>query len=368
MDNDLLYYLGFSYCLGIGPMRLSALLKRFGDVEKAYKAPKKEIVEVIGFNIAEKFDKFRILFDPVKKLEELKKKRIEAISIGNNKYPKQLRQIPDPPICLYIRGDFNNFNFNSPDGGDYFIGIVGTRKPTPYGEQVAKKFSYELASAGFVIVSGMAVGIDSIAHKGALDAGGKTIAVLGCGVDIVYPAVNRGLYENIIRKGGIVISEFPPGHLVLKGLFIARNRIISGLSKGVLVVEGLKDSGAMITARYAGEQGKEVFAPPGPITSEFSQAPNNLLKQGAKLVTSVEDILEEFNLKIVPKKKEDLRVRLSVEEVAIFDAIISEPKLADKLSILLNQPINQILNLLSVLEIKNVVEKNSEGKYQIKNL
>src|SRR3989344_6509680 len=160
----------------------------------------------------------------------------------------------------------------------------------------------------------MAIGIDSIAHQTALNNDGRTIAFLGCGVDIIYPAVNSNLYYKIINRGGLVISEFPPGEMVVKGLFIARNRLISGISRGVLIVEGAKDSGAMITARYAAEQGKEVFATPAPITSEVSEAPNILLKQGAKLVTSIDDILEEFNMRIAPKKKEEIEKELSGEE------------------------------------------------------
>lgn len=362
MKDELPYYVGFSHCLGIGPMRFLALLKQFGDVEKAYKASKKDIAEVIGTNWAEKFVKFRADFNPEKKLEELKRKNIEVIPLFMNSYPKSLKQISDPPICLYVKGDINKYDFEK----QYFFAVVGTRKPTPYGEQVAKKFASELAQAGFVIVSGMAIGIDTIAHKQALEARAKTIAVLGCGVDVVYPPSNFKLYNEIIKKGGLIVSEFPPGHTVLPGLFVARNRLISGLAKGVLVVEGAKDSGALITARYAVEQGKEVFAPPGPLTSEMSAAPNILLKQGAKLVTSIEDILEEFNLKLVPKKKEEIEAELEGDEKIIFAILRNEAKLSDEIVNQSQLSIDAVLNILSMLEIKGIVEKNSEGKYQIK--
>ena len=211
--------------------------------------------------------------------------------VDSEDYPESLKNISDPPICLYVKGNIDLFQarHQNPDLvgtaknlvsslDPIFFAIVGTRKPTSYGVQVAKKFAYELTEAGFVIVSGMAMGIDTVAHQAALDAGGRTVAVLGCGVNIIYPAANRSLYENIIKNGGAVISEFPPNQMVLKGLFISRNRIISGLSKGVLIAEGLQDSGALITARFAGEQGKEIFAPPGPITSEMS---TSILPQGA---------------------------------------------------------------------------------------
>lgn len=362
MDKDLPYYVGFSHFLGIGPTRFAALIGHFGNVKKAYLASQKELTEVIGVNWSEKFVKFRSLFDPVKKLEELKRKNIMVLQLRQRSYPKFLQEISDPPICLYIKGDLDNFDFSK----DLCFAIVGTRTPTPYGQQIARKFAEELTQAGFVIVSGMAMGIDTVAHKACLKAGGRTIAILGCGVDIIYPAINRNLYNEIIEKGGFVLSEFPPGQMVEKGLFVARNRLISGLSMGVLVVEGAKDSGALITAKYAAEQGKEVFAPPGPITSAMSAAPNILLKQGAKLATSVDDILEEFNLRVAPKKKREIEKELDSKEKIIFEILRSEPKLSDEIVNQAKLSIDKVLNILSMLEIKGVIEKNSEGKYQTK--
>ncbi len=397
MKNEVLFYLGFSHFLGIGPMRFAALIKKFGQVKKAYQASESELTDVIGKNLAEKFVHFRQDFDPVKKMEELRKKEIEVIPLYSASYPESLKNITDPPICLYIKSGGSclefppagarfeqypstarrrepflldtrrrSFSQDRSPSSSMFFAIVGTRKPTPYGEKIAKKFAYELSSAGFIIVSGLAMGIDAAAHWGALEAGGKTIAVLGCGVDIVYPAVNRRLYEKIVNGGGAVISEFPPGHMVAKGLFIARNRIISGISAGVLVVEGLKDSGSLITARYAACQGKEVFAPPGPLTSQMSEAPNILLKQGAKLATSVEDIFEELGVKVLPKEKKKIEGQLSLEEKNIFEILEKEPMIVDDLALKLNQPISQVLNIVSLLEIKGVIEKNKEGKYQVK--
>ncbi len=401
--DDLIYYLGFSYCLGIGPMAFAALKVHPKGVSGAYEASAKELAPMIGQRLTEKFLEFRSKFDPVKELERLRKDGILVLAVDDEDYPESLKNISDPPICLYIKGSVDLFankvrlqNFLSPVGtlpagsGEsqvaknfiasparlsqkqksspppIFFAIVGTRKPTSYGIQVARKFAYELTEAGFIIVSGMAMGIDTVAHQAALDAGGKTIAVLGCGVNIVYPAINYRLYQNIIKTGGAVISEFPPNQTVLKGLFISRNRIISGLSRGVLIAEGLKDSGALITARFAGEQGKEVFAPPAPITSDMSQAPNFLLKQGAKLVTSIEDILEEFNMKITPRKREDIREKLMETEKLIFDILQKNPQTIDDLAIRLSKTIPEVLNAISVMEIEGVVEKNQEHKYQIR--
>ncbi len=360
--DDLIYYLGFSYCLGIGPMTFAALKVHPKDVSGAYEASAKELAPMIGQRLTERFIEFRSKFDPVKELERLRKNGITVLAIDDEDYPQSLKNISDPPICLYLKSSTPKFF----DGKQIFFAIVGTRKPTSYGQQIARKFAYELSEAGFIIVSGMAMGIDTIAHQAALDAGGKTIAVLGCGVNIVYPTVNYRLYEKIIKTGGAVISEFPPDQTVLKGLFISRNRIISGLSCGVLIAEGLKDSGALITARFAGEQGKEVFAPPAPITSDMSQAPNFLLKQGAKLVTSIEDILEEFDMKITPRKKEDIRKNLNETGKLIFDILQKNPQTVDDLAIGLSKNVTEILNAISVMEIEGVVEKNQEHKYQIR--
>lgn len=390
-NDDLIYYLGFSYCLGIGPMTFQGLKKYFNGVEKAYLADKKELESVLGFKLAGKFIEFKQRFDPKKELEKLKEDGITALAVDNEDYPESLKNISDPPICLYVKGNVDLFKARHQkffdgkqtnpacrqagaknllsslsENDPTFFAIVGTRKPTSYGIQVARKFAYELTSAGFIIVSGMAMGIDTVAHQAALDAGGKTIAVLGCGVNTIYPVSNRSLYENIIKTGGAVLSEFPPDQTVLRGLFISRNRIISGLSRGVLIAEGLKDSGALITARFAGEQGKEVFAPPSPITSDMSQAPNFLLKQGAKLVTSIEDIMEEFDMKITPRKKEDIRKDLNEIGKLIFDTLSQNPQTVDDLAIGLSQTVPEVLNAISTMEIEGVVEKNQEHKYQIK--
>jgi DNA processing protein len=391
-NSDLLYYLSFSHFLGIGPVRFTALKEKFGSVEKAYLADKKDLEGIIGTALTDRFIRFRAGFDPVKKLEELKNKNITTLAVDDEIYPRSIKNISDPPICIYIKGNTKLISSNArhrvfssaspPLSGESpkrstqkqvsslfqkdwtNFAIVGTRSPTQYGIQIAKIFSFELTEAGFIIVSGMAYGIDTIVHRVCLEAGGKTIAVLGCGVDIVYPASNRWLYNKIINEGGAVISEFPPGQFVEKGLFIARNRIISALSRGVMIVEGTKDSGSLITARYAAEQGKDVFAPPGPITSDMSSAPNLLLKQGAKLVTSVEDILEEFNMKIPPKKKEDIMQKLNEEEKKLFALLSDKPESVDDLALMLKKSISLVLNTLSVLEINGIVEKNNENKYQ----
>ncbi len=208
--------------------------------------------------------------------------------IDSPKYPRLLKEIPDPPAVLYVRGAGSKINLNKT------IAIVGTRHPTPYGIAITKKLVSDLVNQGFTIVSGLALGIDAVAHWTAINAGGKTIAVLGCGIDIIAPARNANLYWDIIKGHGAVVSEIPPGVVTDKKRFVTRNRIISGLSLGVVVVEGARVSGTLITARYAAEQGREVFAVPGQITNTYSRASSILLKNGAKLVESADDIIEEL--------------------------------------------------------------------------
>ncbi len=362
MEKDLFYYLGFSYFLGIGPVRFRSLLKHFSSIEKAYFAKENELALVLGENLAKKFVEFRTSFNPKNEFDRLKEKSITVIPLSSSLYPFPLKNIPDSPICLYSIGNTDLFSQLNQEQLT-FIAIVGTRKPTNYGETITKIFVNELANAGLVIVSGMAIGVDSLAHWEALNSNGQTVAVLGCGVDIVYPQSNQRLYEEIIKKNGLILSEFPPGHLVKKGLFIARNRIISGLSKGVLVVEGASDSGALITAHCAAEQGRDVFAPPAPITSLMSQAPLILLKQGAKLVISPKDILEELNIRYLPKEKRIIFKDLNEDEKTIYSLLENEGKTIDDLVFATNKNPSEILNLLSLLEIKSIVVKKEDGKY-----
>lgn len=360
MDTEDAYYLAFSYCLGIGPQRFSTLLNVFETAEKAYTAPLGELQQAIGVDPALKLDKFRRSFSIEQTQSDIEQKHIHVISRRSPLFPAQLRELPDAPICIYIKGKKEDINFSKKS----FFGIVGTRRPSWYGQQISRRFSALLTQAGFCIVSGMALGVDTVAHQAALENGGKTIAILGCGVDIIYPPQNTKLYEQIVSGGGVVISEFPPGQTVLKGLFVARNRLISGLSAGIMVVEGLKNSGALITARYAAEQGKDVFAPPVPLTSPLSEAPNILLKQGAKLVTGVEDILEEYGIQSRPVLK-NIVDGLSAEEQNIVRNIQEEPLIVDEIAIRLQEPVTSVLNTLSMLEISGVVKKNMEGKYEL---
>lgn len=361
-DDSLGYYLGFSYFLGIGPIRFKNLITYFGSIELAYQAREKELINVVGLFVAKKFVEFRNNFSSFKEFKILQEKSIQVVSQNDSRYPVAFKNLSDPPICLFVKGDLKKWNLQETK---YFIGIVGTRKPTSYGLQITNRLASELSDFGFVIVSGLAMGIDAAAHQAALMANGKTIAFLGCGVDIPYPRENIKIYDQIVSTGGLIISEFPPGRLVQKGLFIARNRLISGLSAGVLVVEGMKDSGSLVTARFAAEQGKTVFAPPSPITSVMSEAPNLLLKQGARLVTSVDDILSEFEITISPTKIDRWKNKLSKKETLIIDLLLKESLLVDEIVLKIGFSTETTLNLLSQMEIKGIVGRNNDGKYRI---
>ncbi|OGK63099.1 DNA protecting protein DprA [Candidatus Roizmanbacteria bacterium RIFOXYB2_FULL_38_10] len=363
MNEHTLCHIGFSHFYGIGPVKFAALKNRFESVKHAYYATTHELETVLGSLWAKRFVDFRNHIDLNKKWEEFNKKKITVLTIDDEFYPTSLKNISDAPICIYVKGNIKTVDLRE---GKLF-GIVGTRRPTSYGCQIAHTFSSELADAGFVIVSGLAIGVDTIAHKAALHAGSKTIAVLGCGVDIIYPQSNSFLYEKIVDNGGLVMSEFPPGLMVKRGLFIARNRIISGLSMGVLVVEGTKDSGALITARFAAQQGREVFAPPVPLTSIMSEAPNILLKQGAIFVTQTEDILDEFGIKKW-KKNEAIISTLSPSEKIVVEILSLEPKSVDELLLEIKTPISHLSYTLSILEMEGIIKKDAQSKYQLASM
>ncbi|MCA9371762.1 DNA-processing protein DprA [Candidatus Woesebacteria bacterium] len=360
MSNDISYYLGFSQAPGIGPLFFDSLVSHFGSAEKAYQAREQEYIPLLGSTRTQKFISFRSQFDAERCLKLYRNNSITILHRTHPSFPQALLDLSDTPICLYIKGNLDAYDFNK----DAFFAIVGTRKASNYGAQVARKFGSQLSSAHFVIVSGMALGVDASAHWGALNQGNRTIAVLGCGVNIVYPWANRKLYAEIIQHDGLVMSEFPPDMQTKKGMFVARNRLVSGLSKGVLVVEGTKDSGSLITARYAAEQGKDVFAVPAPITSELSQAPNLLIQQGAKLVTSVQDILDEYDMHVSAQKSAAMK-KLSPSEDALVRLLSQEAFTPDELARTTQQPIHEILILLSNLELQGIITKNDDGTYVI---
>lgn len=359
MDDKTAAYVSFSHFLGIGPIKFQSIKKTFRSLEKAYSANLTDLTKAVGINIARQFIEFRKDLNINELSKKFKNKNIKVIHQENKLFPKKLLEISDPPICLYVKGNIEKYEFD-----DKHVSVVGTRMPTSYGQKITQDIVYSLVGSGYRIVSGLALGIDSIAHKSALESGGKTIAFLGCGVDIIYPYSNANLYDSILKKDGLIISEFPPGMNVLKGLFIARNRLISGISRGVIVVEGSDRSGSLITAKYAAEQGKDVYALPGNITSIMSQAPNILIKEGAKPIISLQDIAEEFNLrKKVTFKKSDYK-NLSKLEMTLIKVLENEPRSIDEILELTQNEISKVLQSLTNLELKGYVLKNMDGKYE----
>lgn len=282
------YWIWFSTIKCLGPIQKKILLEKIGTPEKIYKTNICDIEKINGIrkdaiiNIENSKNK-----ELMRKYEEyIYNHEIEVIPVDDVNYPAALREIYDPPITLFAKG---NIAFL----GEKSIGIVGSRDATSYGFNTAKELSYSLAQNNIVIVSGLARGIDKAAHIGALNARGKTIAVLGCGIDICYPNENMVIYKEILRRG-LIISEYIVGTKPEAGNFPARNRIISGLSNGVVIVEAKAKSGAIITADFALEQGRTVYAIPGNINSIQSEGTNDLIKQGAKTVTSINDVLEDL--------------------------------------------------------------------------
>jgi DNA processing protein len=275
-----------------GAARTNLLLSYFKSAKNIWNASFNDLSEVgLRKSVVEKFILYRNNFKPVNYFERLKKLNIGYLIKGDKDYPENLKELDDAPLVLYYRGELSKNDINA-------VAIVGSRKMTSYGKHVAEKFSRELATFGLTIVSGLARGVDTVAHWETLKAGGRTIAVVASGLDRIYPPENNGLVSEIIKKGGVIFSEYPLGYSALPANFPLRNRIISGLSKAVLVVEGYRKSGTLITASHAADQGKTVFAVPGPITSPASEAPFFLLQNGAKLATNIKDILDEINLQV----------------------------------------------------------------------
>jgi len=351
--KDKLYWLGLNIICGSGKMR--QLLGAFNSARAAWEAPESALKEKVGWSRSEleEFLTLRRKLSLEREWEKLDQAGARVVCLGEPEYPENLANIPGVPPLLYVRGDLGRV-------GTMAVAMVGTRKASPYGLGVARKLGRELTEAGIWVISGMARGIDSAAHRGALSAGG-TVAVLGCGVDLVYPKENQGLMDEIIETGAVV-SEIPLGIGPLGWMFPARNRIISGLCLGTVVVEAEQRSGALITADFALEQGRDVYAVPGPVTSSTSTGPHNLIKQGAKLVSGVADILEELTygslfMGQVKREANSCGVKLTSEEQAVLQLLRAYPLRVDELTGQLQIPAQQVLTTLMYLELKGLVKK-----------
>lgn len=289
--------------------------------------------------------------DLVRTEKLLEQNSIGYITFLDREFPSKLRNIKQCPKVLYYKGDIGLLQ------SETCIGVVGTRKPSSYGIWAAAKLSAELSQHKICIISGMALGIDSIAHKCAVEQSGKTVCVLGSSIDKPYPKMNIKLMQSVVDAGGLIITEYPPGSTTLPVNFAYRNRIISALSQGILIIEAGLKSGTLITADFALEQGKSIFAVPGNIDSSSSKGTNALIKQGAMLVTSVSDILSEFDIKYVPSENSKLKaMNLSQPEYKIYECI-SEKGLchAEYISLKTNINISDVIGVLNIMDIKGIV-------------
>jgi DNA processing protein len=359
--EDLRYWFALNFLSDVGPIRARKLLAAFKSPAHIFQMSVDELKRIgnIGENRAKSILGFKDWDRVQREIDNALKNDIQVITLTDQEYPESLQYIPDAPIVLYIKGGLRNDD-------RYALAVVGSRRATHYGLRIAEEISSELSLYGLTIVSGMARGIDSASHKGALRTNGRTIAVLGSGIDVPYPRENKKLMEAIISSGA-VISEFPLGAAPLREHFPRRNRIISALSLGVLVIEATVDSGSLITVGYALEQGKEVFALPGNITSTNSKGTNNLIKKGAKLVESSEDIIEEISMQIKGLLKEKRSISekklpsMTDEEKKLYSLLDSEPKHIDSIIRHTEMLSSKVLSLLLSLELKGIV-RQAEGK------
>jgi DNA processing protein len=359
IDENLSFWLGFSKVPGIGPARLRHLLDYYGHIKSAWQADPGEL-RAIGLDrrSVENLVRVRQTLDLEAELAKLEKLNVSVLTWESSDYSQLLKNIADPPICLYVRGALTPQD-------EWALAVVGTRRATTYGKESTHLLVSGLVKNNITIVSGLAYGIDTEAHQAALRAGGRTIAVLGCGVDIIYPAENRKLGQAIIEHGALV-SEYPLGTKPEASNFPPRNRIISGLSLGVLFVEGSRQSGARITTDFALEQGREVLAVPGSILHQNGSGPNYLIQNGAKLVTGVEDILEELNLTMVAQHTEARAIIPDNETEAILLAqLSSEPVHVDELGQTTGLPAAEIASVLTMMELKGMVRQVGGMNYII---
>lgn len=353
------YLLALHSIDGLGPIRLKAILDYFKDPKLAWEASAAQLLNIgIPKNAVELLLQTRIKLQPESYAQSIKEKGISWLTIFDESYPKLLAQIYDPPIVLYLRGEILPQDAKA-------IAVVGTRKMTGYGKLVTEQFTKGLVAGGLTIVSGLARGVDSQAHKEAMRCGGRTIAVLGGGLAQIYPPENRKLAEEIVSGSGALLSEFPPDYPSLPGHFPSRNRIIAGLSKAVLVTEAAVDSGSLITARLAVESGREVFAVPGPVTSNLSKGPIDLIREGARVVFDPSEILEELGIKRFNQTNMTSVTNqpLSEDEIKILECIENEGRHIDEIGRLLNYPSAKISALLLKMEISGLVQSLGSGNY-----
>jgi len=347
--------------LTFGTQRTRRLIQNFKSAEKVWVSPMSKFTELrIKREVLEEIFKRKEIIDPDQEWEKLLRQNIELITFEDPYYPKLLKETYSPPLGIYTKGNKDLLNTSS-------LAIVGTRSPSTYGREVMGSLIGPLCAAGLTIVSGLAQGIDALAHQATIDYEGNTIAVLGCGLHQVFPKINQLLAESILQKNGLIITEYPLGTPPLKQHFPARNRIIAGLSLGVFVVESRLPGGALITTSQALEANREVFALPGSVKQATSDGTNMLIKKGAKLVVTAKDILEELSLPMVKEILKDTLKGLNPEEKNIVNVLESEPLHIDKIIKQAKLSAADVNALMTSLELKGIV-KNTGGGIYTRNL
>ena len=355
--GDLKYWVSLTRIAGLGPKKFEALASSFESMEAVWHADIRELTEAgLDRGAAQGVAEARPSIDPDEEMEKLERAGVWAISRNSPAYPSALGEIFDPPAVLYVRGTIRDADARS-------VAVIGTRSPTTYGREVTRRLAGDLARNRVTVVSGMARGVDGAAHQAALDAGGRTIAVLGSGLDTIYPAEHVSMAREITGQGALV-SEFPLGTRPDARNFPRRNRIISALSLGTLVVEAPFKSGAMLTVEHAVQQNRDVFAVPGPILSETSSGTNWLIQQGAKLVTDVSDILDELSIVVLGDQLplESVSVDNEIEK-KLIDVIAAEPSHIDDVTRATGLASSLVASTLSLLELKGLVRQTGPMQY-----
>ena len=358
-EQNVKYWVGFNIVPSIGPAKVRALLDHFGDLETAWHADSGALKQAgMDRRALYNLSRVRSQIDLDAEMAKLDKHHVTVLTWEDDAYPSLLKQIYAPPPVLYVRGTLSIDD-------EWAVGVVGTRRATSYGKQVARMLGADLARSNVTVVSGLARGIDGIAHQAALDAGGRTIAVMACGLDQVYPPEHRKLAQAIVENGALV-SDYPLGTRPEARNFPPRNRIISGLSLGVVVVEAGRRSGALITAEFALEQGREVFAVPGNIVSRTSVGSNRLIRDGARMVLGVQDILEELNLTMIEHQAE-ARAFLPADptEARLLNLVSDDPTHVDELCRQSNLPIHEVSSTLAMMELKGMVRQVGGMQYTL---
>ncbi len=357
--RDVRYWIGFNQVAGIGTARLRSLLETFHDLETAWHAPTYELQQAgLDRRSLTNLLQARQTLDLEAEVERLERAKVHVITWDDPEYPPNLRQAHNAPPLLYVRGTIEKRD-------EWAVALVGTRRASVYGKEAARMLGAGLAQAGVTVVSGLAKGIDTVAHRACLEAGGRTLAVLGCGLDRVYPSENARLAAEIVERGALV-SEYALGTRPDAKNFPPRNRIISGLTLGTVVVEADLGSGALITADFAAEQGRDVFAVPGSIFAKASRGANQLIQQGAKMVCNVSDVLEELNLTMVSEQaKARVIIPENQTEALLLEHLSSEPVHVDELRRAVRLPIAEVSSTLALMELKGMIRQVGGMNYVV---